>query len=308
VNADTDAHASLRVSDMRFAYRRSGCGGVPVILLHGWPQTSWAWRRVTPLLDPTCEVVAPDLPGFGHSSKPDGGFDKRTVTRRLREFVRALGLPRVALVGHDLGGHVAYAYAAQWPDEVSHLVFIESSLPGFGQEDAMDVSKGGSWHFGFNMAGDISEELVRGRERLFVEHFIRRETVGLFDPGAVSAADINHYAQALARPGGLRSSFSYYRTLPLDRADNLVWGQTPLPMPVLAVGAEWGYGPASAATIRRVASDVDDVRIERCGHYPAEERPAELAIAILDFLAKPSRALSRDATGTSGTKGATNER
>ena len=284
------ARMSLRIDDMRFAFRRTGQGGMPVVLLHGWPQTSWAWRRVTPLLEQGFDVVAPDLPGFGHSSKPEGGFDKRTVATRLRALLKALDLPRVALVGHDLGGHVAYAYAAQWPDEVSHLVFIESSLPGFGQEEAMDAAKGGSWHFGFNMAGDISEALVRGREDLFVDHFMRRETVGVFDPDSVTEADVAHYARALARPGALRCSFAYYRTLPVDRRDNAVWGRRPLPMPVLAVGAAGGYGPESSRTIRRVASDVQDILIERCGHYPAEERPAELAAAIRDFLVLPSPA------------------
>lgn len=284
------SYESLRIDDMRFAFQRAGHGGMPIVLLHGWPQTSFAWRRVAPLLGPLCDVVVPDLPGFGHSSKPDGGFDKRTIARRLRDFVRALGLPRIALVGHDLGGHVAYAYAAQWPDEVSDLVFIESSLPGFGQEEAMDVAKGGSWHFGFNMAGDIAEALVQGREQLFVDYVMHRETVGLFDPESVGADDIAHYARALARPGALRSSLGYYRTLPVDRDDNLAWGRTPLPMPVLAVGATGGYGPESAQTMRRVASDVREVLIERCGHYPAEERPAELAATICDFLAETSAA------------------
>ena len=188
MNDEIGAYESLRTRDVRFAYRRAGHGGQPVILMHGWPQTSFAWRRVVPLLKDRYDVIAPDLPGFGYSSKPESGFDKKTVSHRLREFVHALGLSRIALAGHDLGGHVAYAYAAQWPDEVSHLVFIESSLPCFGQEAAMDVAKGGSWHFGFNMAGDISEELVRGREMLFVEHFMRREKVGLYDAEAVSVA------------------------------------------------------------------------------------------------------------------------
>jgi pimeloyl-ACP methyl ester carboxylesterase len=286
VSPEADAYESMRIGDMRFAYHRAGHGGVPIVLLHGWPQTSWAWRRVTPLLSPVCDVVVPDLPGFGYSSKPESAFDKKTIARRLRDFVQALGLSRIALVGHDLGGHVAYAYAAQWPQEVSHLVFIESSLPSFGQEEAMDVAKGGSWHFGFNMAGDISEDLVRGREFLFVDHFMRREKVGVFDANAVSVADMEHYARALARPGALRCSFSYYRTLPKDRDDNRVWGQTPLPMPVLAVGAAWGYGPASAQTMRRVASNVHDVLIERSGHYIPEERPEALAAAITNFLAR----------------------
>ena len=280
------AYESLRTSDVRFAFGRAGHGGQAIVLLHGWPQTSFAWQRVVPLLSDRYDIVTPDLPGFGYSSKPEGGFDKKTISRRLREFVKALGLSRIVLVGHDLGGLVAYAYAAQWPEEVSHLVFIESSLPCFGQEEAMDVSKGGSWHFGFNMAGDISEELVRGREFMFVDHFIRRETVGIFDANAVSTANIEHYARALGRPGALRCSFSYYRTLPTDRGDNRIWGETPLPMPVLVVGATGGYGAASAETVRRVARNVRDVLIERSGHYIPEERPDELAGAITDFIGR----------------------
>jgi pimeloyl-ACP methyl ester carboxylesterase len=283
--ADRADH-SLRTSDMRFAYHRGGSGDQAVVLIHGWPQTSYAWRRVAPLLYPSFDVVVPDLPGFGDSAKPADGFDKKTISRRLRELVHALGLSRVALVGHDLGGHVGYAYAAQWPDEVTHLGFVESSLPRFGQEEAMDVANGGSWHFGFNMAGDISEELVRGREYAFVNHFMRRENVGVFDANAVTDADVEHYARALARPGALRGSFSYYRTLPTDRLDSDVWRTTPLRMPVLAVGADWGYRDASAAAMRRAATDVHEVVIARSGHYIPEERPAELAHALTEFLAR----------------------
>lgn len=283
-----DHYHSLHIDDVRFAYSRTGEGGTPVLLLHGWPQTSFAWRRLVPLLGEEYDLIVPDLPGFGFSSKPDAGFDKKTIARRLHSFVHALGLTRIAILGHDLGGHVAYAYAAQWPQEVSHLVFMESSLPAFGQEQAMNVATGGSWHFGFNMAGDISEALVKGREYTFVDHFMRRDKVGVYDAAAISRADIEHYAQALERPGALRCSFSYYRTLPLDRIDNQTWGQTPLPMPVLAVGAQWGYGDASAQTMRRVASHVESALIERSGHYPAEERPRELAALLRGFLAKPA--------------------
>ncbi len=295
------AGRTVRTSDMRFAFHLQGRPGQAVVLLHGWPQTSRAWHRVAPLLAKDFDVVVPDLPGFGDTSKPERGFDKRTVARRLREFVLALGLSRVALVGHDLGGHVAYA--AQWPDEVSHLIFVESSLPAFGQEEAMDVSRGGSWHFGFNMAGDISEALVQGRKRPFVEHFVRCETVGLVDNNSISTDDIEHYARALARRGVLRCSLSYYRTLPTDRADNRAWGETKLTMPVLAIGADGGYGPASAQTMRRVATNVRDMLIERSGHYIPEQQPGEMARTILGFIKQnpsaPRRASSWPITGVS---------
>jgi pimeloyl-ACP methyl ester carboxylesterase len=277
---------SYRLRDGRLAYRRSTAAGAKqtVLLLHGWPQTSWAWRRVMPLLSQQFDVIAPDLPGFGDSSKPESGFDKKAIAQKLHELIEALGIERVAIVGHDLGGHVAYAYAAQWPETVSHFVFVESSLPAFGQEEAMDVSRGGSWHFGFNMAGDISESLVEGREFLFVNHFVRRESVGVFDPDSISNGDIEIYAQALARPGALRCSFSYYRALPRDRQDNVIWGRTPLSMPALSIGGQWGYGPASAQTLRRVAANVSDIVIEDCGHYVPEERPIEFAKAVSEFI------------------------
>jgi pimeloyl-ACP methyl ester carboxylesterase len=96
VNPETDAHESLRAGEIRFAYHREGNGGLPIVLLHGWPQTSRAWHRVAPLLSSKCDVVAPDLPGFGHTSKPETGFDKKTIACHIRDFVRALGLSRIA--------------------------------------------------------------------------------------------------------------------------------------------------------------------------------------------------------------------
>src|SRR2546430_15178379 len=97
MDAELNPYQSLRASDIRFAYYRTGVGGLPVMLLHGWPQTSHAWRHVAQLLSSKCDVVIPDLPGFGYTSKPDAGFDKKTIARRLRDFAQALGLSRIAL-------------------------------------------------------------------------------------------------------------------------------------------------------------------------------------------------------------------
>jgi len=269
---------SVGVAGGRIAYRRAGRDGPAVVLVHGWPQSSWAWVRVMRLLADDFTVVALDLPGFGNSSKPLDGFDKKTVAARLREALRGLGISRFALVGHDMGGQVAYAYAAQWPDEVSHFVFVESALPAFGQEKGMDVSSGGSWHFGFNMEIDLAVALVSGRERLFIDHLLHRTKVGLFDADAVGDADLDRYAEALARPGAMRCMCECYRALAQDRDDNRVLGAKPLPMPVLSVGGAQGYGPGVA--MRQVASDVSELTIRDCGHYVPEERPFELAAAI----------------------------
>lgn len=273
---------SVEVTGGRIAYRRAGQAERVIVLLHGWPQSSWAWVRVMRLLVDKFTIVALDLPGFGDSSKPLYGFDKKTIAARLREALQGLEIGRFLLAGHDMGGQVAYAYAAQWPDEVSHLVFVESALPGFGQEKGMDISSGGSWHFGFNMEVDLAVALVSGRERLFIDYLLHRTKVGLFNTVAVSKADLDRYADALARPGTMRCMCEYYRALSQDRDDNRVLGAKPLTMPVLSIGGAQGYGPGIA--MRQVASIVSELTIKRCGHYVPEERPVELAEAIRSLL------------------------
>lgn len=270
------------VNGVRLHYLDAGTGEM-IMLLHGWPQTSHAWRKLIPLLAKQFRVIAPDLRGIGDSSKPQDGYDKKMVAADVHGLVRSLGVDRILLVGHDMGGQVGYAYAAQWPDEVRKFVFIESGLPAFGQEEAMDVGKGGSWHFGFNMQSDLAVALVSGRERMFLEYVLRRDTVGAVDPSSISDADLDVYANAWRRPGALRSSFAYYRELRTDAEDNRRFGAVKLPMPVLAIGAEDGYGEASATTIAKVAGDVTSVMIPRSGHYVAEEQPDALASALRHF-------------------------
>jgi pimeloyl-ACP methyl ester carboxylesterase len=274
---------AVRVNGLRLHVKVAGAGRA-IVLLHGWPQTSYAWRKLMPLLASHCMVIAPDLRGFGESSKPTAGYDKKTVASDVAALLQALHIDKACIVGHDMGGQVGYAFAALYPQLTERFVFIESGLPGFGQENAMNVATGGSWHFGFNMAGDISEELVRGREALFVRHFVRRDTVGTVDPASITETDIQVYATALTQPGALRASFSYYRTLFVDRDDNKLLGERKLEMPVLAIGCEFGYGEGSKATMMRVASNVRGIVLHDSGHYPAEEQPEQLASVLLDFL------------------------
>jgi pimeloyl-ACP methyl ester carboxylesterase len=278
-------HQRIAVNGVLLAVTTVGVGP-PLLLLHGWPQTSHAWRKMLPLLARQFSLIVPDMRGCGDSSKPAGGFDKKTVAQDLRDLVLALGHDTVLLVGQDVGGQVGYAYAAQWPDKVSGFVFIESSLPHFGQEKLMDVSAGGSWHFGFNMAGDIAEALVQGRERVLVDWWLRQAPTGAVDPTAIDEEALEVYAQALRQPGGLRSTFGYYRALGQDRLDNELFGRHPLPMPVLAVGTEQGFGDSSYEMMTRAAAQVERLLLPNCGHYVSEEQPVALAAAISRFAAR----------------------
>ncbi|MFD0663509.1 alpha/beta fold hydrolase [Thermocatellispora tengchongensis] len=254
--------------------------------MHGWPQTSRAWRRVLPALAARHTVVVPDLPGFGDSSKPASGYDKRTVAGHLRELMRGLGHERYHVVGHDLGGQVAYALAAQWPGEVAALVFVEAGVPGLGGSlDAANPLLGGSWHFGFNMVPDLPEALVAGRERAYLRFLFLRDSIGLVRPEAIGPDDLDAYAEALAAPGGLRGSFAHYRALPQDIEDNRAWSAAGrLAMPVLVVGARQGVGLGWLDTVRAAAERVEARLVEDCGHYLPEERPEELVEILAGFL------------------------
>lgn len=271
-----------KVGGVRIAYAAAGAG-FPVLLLHGWPQTSHAWRKVIPLLARHFRVYAPDLRGFGGSSKPETGYDKKTVASDLVGLMDELGHRRFAVAGHDMGGQVAYPLAAAYPRRVAAMAFIESGLPGFGQERAMDVGNGGSWHFGFNMAGDISEALVRDREALFIGYMMRRDTVGFMGVDRVTEADIGVYAAAMRQPGAARAMFSYYRTLFADAADNREFGRRKLTMPVLAISADHGYPGGAERTMSQVAETVGEAKIADCGHYVPEEQPEALAGLLADF-------------------------
>jgi pimeloyl-ACP methyl ester carboxylesterase len=257
--------------------------GDPVLLIHGWPETWYAWRKVIPVLAARFTVVAPDMRGYGDSERPSGGYDKVTVAADLHELMRSLGFGRVHLVAQDMGGPVGFAYAASFPADVRDFIFIESAIPGFGLEASMDVAHGGSWHMGFNMTQGINELLVAGRERPFIEYFYRR---GTLQPDALTPADIDEYARSYA-DGGLIASFNYYRTLLDDaKVNREKLGVKRLAMPVLSLAAEQGLGDFSHASITQVAEHVERRTIAGARHFLVQDQPTAAAEAILSFLTR----------------------
>lgn len=251
--------------DLRINYQKCGAG-YPVLLIHGWPETSYAWRKAMPLMASDHTLIAPDLPGCGHSSKPQGSYDKRTIAAHLVDMMNRLGHDRYFVVGHDMGSQVAYSLAAHHRYKVAGLVFMESGLAGAGLEDEMNVATGGSWHFGCNMASDLPETLVRGKETEFVSLLFYRDRIGVVSEDSVTDADVEVYAAALRRPGPLCGSFAYYRSLLEDIEHNREQIRRPLEMPVLAVSGERGYKDGATKVMRRVASTVESVIIADAGH------------------------------------------
>ncbi|MFG2061580.1 alpha/beta fold hydrolase [Micromonospora sp. NPDC048871] len=278
------AEQRTQVGDVTINYVRGGIGPT-LVLLHGYPQSWYMWRHVLPELGRSFEVIAPDLRGFGGSDAPPDGYDKKTLAADLHGLLTTLGLDRdLRLVGHDIGTMVAYAYTAAHRDRVSRLVLSEAPIPdeSIYTFPALTAAGPAVWNFGFfNLTNGLPENLVAGREALWVDQFtdslmIRKDSL--------DAADIEEYARPLRDEARLRASFECFRAFGQDIADNAEYRKSKLAMPVLAIGAQASLGGQVADQVRQYADSVTGEVIEDSGHWLFEEQPAELTALLLPFL------------------------
>ena len=242
------------VNGVRMHYLIGGSGS-PVVLLHGYAETGLMWRPLMPLLARRHTVIVPDLRGAGGSAKPQSGYDKVNMAVDVHELIVSLGLERVSIVGHDIGLMVAYAYAAQFPQATERVVLMDAFLPGIGNWKDVWLMRD-LWHFHFH--GDVPLALVKGRERIYLEHFWNDFAA---DPKhSVPEADRRAYAKLYAQPGGMRAGFEYFRNFERDAKDFARLAATPLPMPVLVLTGEKASGNFLIEQAKLVASDVFEAR------------------------------------------------
>lgn len=273
-----------RVNGIRMHYLRAGDGS-PVVLLHGWPQTSYMWRKLIPALAGRYTVIAPDLRGYGLTDKPPSGYDKRTMAADVRALAHELGFDRVAIVGHDRGARVAHRYALDHPDEVPRLVLLDM-IPTRAMWQRLDLTLArGFWHWLFHLQPDLPELLVEGRIETYLRYFFERWT---YHRPPVEEA-VPEYVRAFSRPGALRAGFADYRASFPDDAEHdeasAAKGQK-LAMPLLVLwGASGLVGQLAALEIwRDYATDVRGEAIPECGHFLAEERPEAVLKRLIPFL------------------------
>jgi pimeloyl-ACP methyl ester carboxylesterase len=286
-HAGSYTHAMAQIEPgLRLHYVTAGSGPRTVVLIHGFPQTWWEWRHVIPpLIQAGFAVIAVDYRGAGHSWRPHVGYDKQTMAQDVHRLLREhldVATP-VALVGHDIGLMIAYAYAQAYRDAVSHLVVIDAPLPGTAIFERMRADPR-VWHFGFHGARDVAEMLVAGREREYLQYFLNARC---HDPSAIDGHDLETYSAAYAAPGAMRAAFEVYRAFDRDAADNRASFERngKLGMPVLAVGGMTStFGGLIEEMMREVAANVAGVRIPATAHWVPEENPAALTRALLDFL------------------------
>ena len=281
--ADTFTSRYIDTGDLR-VHAVTGGAGLPLLLVHGWPQTWYAWRMLMPALARDFSVVAVDQRGIGLSDKPEDGYDTGTLARDLVALMDVLGHPRFALYGTDVGMPIAYALAADHRNRVDRLVVSEAPLPGISPSPPLFLPpplNAMLWHLAFNQLPEINEQLVTGREDIFfgAEFDASAGTNKLPDYA------VKYYIDTLKDPDHLRGSFEFYRAIPTTSAQNEQRKTRRLTLPVLAVGGAESSGEGPGNTMKLAADDVQTVVLTGTGHCVAEQAPEQLLAAPTAFLA-----------------------
>ena len=266
------------VNGVRLHYLIAGKGD-PVVLLHGYAESSHMWLPLIAKLADRHTVIAPDLRGFGQSSAPPDGYTKAAMAQDIHALVKNLKFDRIRLVGHDIGLMVAYAYAAQYPVEVDRIVLMDAFLPGVGDWSSVWLLRD-KWHFHFY--GKTPLALVKGRERIYFEHFWNDFAA---DPKkSVPEKDREFYTREYAQPGHMAAGFEVFHAFEQDGADFAGFAKTKLQMPMLVLAGEKASGTFLINQGKLVDANVEGVVVKGSGHWLMEEAPDQVIPKLVEFL------------------------
>jgi pimeloyl-ACP methyl ester carboxylesterase len=260
-------------------HTRVGGKGPAVVMLHGFGTTGDMWIPLASVLATDHTVIVPDLRGLGLSSKPPGGYDKKTQSQDVAGVMDALGVSSADFVTHDIGNMVGYAFAATFSERVTRFIPIDAPLPGVGPWEQI-VQDPRMWQFGFG--GPDMERLVAGRERIYLDRFWNEFSL---HPERFDEAKRQHYAALYAMPGAIRAGFAQFAAFGQDALDSKKYHTTgKLSMPVLAIGGEAAFGTMMATVMRVAATDVQEAIVPDSGHWIMEENPVATTKLVADFL------------------------
>jgi pimeloyl-ACP methyl ester carboxylesterase len=270
----TFSHHMASVNGIQLHYVTGGQGD-PVVLLHGFPQSWYEWRHIMPALAKNYTVIAPDLRGFGDSSKPITGYDGKTTAEDIYQLIAQLGFNQpILLVAHDVGAQTAYSYTFAHPNNVSKLVIMDFPYPGFLPPE---FGENGPWWFAFHQTPNLPEFLVEGKEREYISWFFKELA---YNPSAITEGDIDIFGNHFSAPGTARSAFEYFRAFPIDAEQNIESAKTPITIPVLALGGDIYPGLGgdipgnfAASSLQSLATNVTGVTVPLSGHWIPEEQP-----------------------------------
>jgi pimeloyl-ACP methyl ester carboxylesterase len=284
-------HETAAVHGTQLHYVTAGDQGVPVLLVHGFPETWWAFRKLIPLLAARHRVYAVDLRGFGDSDVADENYSGAVAAEDLHALIGHLSVGAMHVVGQDVSGGLVYRLAATHPEDVISLTAIEAGLAGFGAERLADVTHGGAWYIGALAAPGIAGLLFEKEARAFIGEYLY-PLYGA-SPTAVSSEDVTEFARTYSRPGGFSGAAGLYR-ITLSEGEELraLAQDKPLQMPVTTIGSRGG-GFTHAAFRGVTTHEVAALQLDGVGHYVAQEAPYPLADILLEVLATSSEPAQR---------------
>ena len=285
-------HRTAKVNGINIHYVIQGQGS-PVILIHGWPEFWYSWRKQIPVLAERFQVIAPDMRGFGYSDKPLTGYDTRTAASDIYELAGTLGHQKLSLVGHDIGVRVAYRYTLDHEDSVERLVLLDSPPPtaNLGPQPPSVASE--RWHALFHQQPDLPERLVEGNVEAYLRHFYRDWSINKY---LFTDEEVAEYVRAYSQPGALRGGFNYYRASVSEdpsqwRADS----DRQLSTPFLFL---WGARRARTAEAmgmdtleawRKIFPNTTGKYLGEYGHFLQAEATEEVNRELLAFLGDGAR-------------------
>lgn len=278
-------HRYATVDGVRIHYVIGGkIDGEVLLLLAGFPQSWYAWRKIMPVLGEKYRVIAADLPGQGDSDLPNDGYDTQSLATRMHGVLQQLGVERYYLAGHDIGAWVAWTYAALFGQEIIKLALLDAGIPGVTLPETLPLAADKAWrtwHFAFHAIADLPEALISGREAVYLQWFLKRKTA---NPQVFTDEDMAEYLRIFSQNGGLRAGLAYYRAIELSIAQNRqLQSQGKLTMPLLAISAGQGSIADMAAPLRPFAQQVTGVTIPHSGHFLQEEQPEAVKNVLSDF-------------------------
>ncbi|KAL8705486.1 MAG: hypothetical protein Q9201_001417 [Fulgogasparrea decipioides] len=257
-----------------------------ILLIHGFPEGAYQFRHVMgPFSAAGYRVIAPDYRGAGYSSRPTNGYTKKVLATDLHSLLTEhLGIKDpVHVVGHDIGGMIAHAYAHIFPDAVASLTWGECPLPGTTVYDDYKNSPL-LWHFSFHSVPDVPELLVTGHEKQYIKRFYDEFSQ---NPAVFTEADVEFYATQYSAPGAMRAGFNVYRTFEEDKEDNrrLLEERGKVKVRTMILGGDGSFGVLSSESMaREMDEDVREGKVEGSGHFIAEENPEGFVKVILGFI------------------------
>lgn len=269
------------VNDTKLHYV-SGGEGEPLILIPGYPETWWAYHKVMPILARKYHVIVIEMRGMGSSDKPKEGYEKKNMAKDIHELVKILGFEKVNIGGHDIGAHVAFSFAANYPESTSKLILLDTPHPDAGMYQLPMLPIPGAnytypWWLAFNQVQELPEQLLEGRMEIVIDWLFKNL---MKDKNSISNFDKAVYAFAYNNKDAIRASNAWYQAFGQDIEDSKTYSK--LIMPVIGIGGS-GYEMLKMS-LPNTTSDLQLKKVEESGHFLLAEKPNETAKFIIEFL------------------------